>query len=242
MLLYVHRNHRFIRDGSPGRPPRLSHSSWALTVFWPGPGLKDTTLLFWILAEVDRILTSASTCNLSTKRSRFLATDTVSCSLPVYPEIKEPFFPTDTMCCLVSIQPRLKPGLCHRHIVVVSLVQQKGPPFAFFAVPFCSLLYGFTDRLYNVSNNEQHGRWCEAIVMPKPCKTCKLSNWVFAQSEHSPVQNLTEQTWSDKAYIDLYKTRANRVNMISSSQSGIHHGNILCIWTENYYYTFNACY
>ena len=26
-LLYVHRNRRFIRDGSPGRPPRLSHSS-----------------------------------------------------------------------------------------------------------------------------------------------------------------------------------------------------------------------
>ena len=30
VLLYVHRNRRFIREGSPGRPPRLSHSSWAL--------------------------------------------------------------------------------------------------------------------------------------------------------------------------------------------------------------------
>ena len=30
VLLYVHRNRRFIRDGSPGRPPRLSHSSRAL--------------------------------------------------------------------------------------------------------------------------------------------------------------------------------------------------------------------
>ena len=30
VLLYVHRNHRLIRDGSPGRPPRLSHSSWTL--------------------------------------------------------------------------------------------------------------------------------------------------------------------------------------------------------------------
>ena len=30
VLLYVHRNRRLIRDGSPGRPPRLSHSSWAL--------------------------------------------------------------------------------------------------------------------------------------------------------------------------------------------------------------------
>ena len=32
VLLYVHRNHRFIRDGSPGRPPWLSHSSWALHI------------------------------------------------------------------------------------------------------------------------------------------------------------------------------------------------------------------
>ena len=30
VLLYVHRNRRLIRDGSPGRPPRLSHSAWAL--------------------------------------------------------------------------------------------------------------------------------------------------------------------------------------------------------------------
>ena len=27
VLLYVHGNRRLIRDGSPGRPPRLSHSS-----------------------------------------------------------------------------------------------------------------------------------------------------------------------------------------------------------------------
>ena len=33
VLLYVHRNHRFIRDRSPGHPPRLSHSSWALMWF-----------------------------------------------------------------------------------------------------------------------------------------------------------------------------------------------------------------
>ena len=31
VMLYVHGNRRFIRDGSPGRPPRLSQSSWALT-------------------------------------------------------------------------------------------------------------------------------------------------------------------------------------------------------------------
>ena len=32
VVLYVHRNRRFIRDGSPGRPPRFSHSSWALSI------------------------------------------------------------------------------------------------------------------------------------------------------------------------------------------------------------------
>ena len=30
VLLYGHRNRWFIRDGSPGRPPGLSHSSWTL--------------------------------------------------------------------------------------------------------------------------------------------------------------------------------------------------------------------
>ena len=30
VLLYVHRNRRLLRDGSPGRPRRLSHSFWAL--------------------------------------------------------------------------------------------------------------------------------------------------------------------------------------------------------------------
>ena len=27
LFSYVHRNRRLIRDGNPGRPPRLSHSS-----------------------------------------------------------------------------------------------------------------------------------------------------------------------------------------------------------------------
>ena len=37
VLLHVHRNRRLIRDGSPGRLPRLSHSSWAL--FLPNPNI-----------------------------------------------------------------------------------------------------------------------------------------------------------------------------------------------------------
>ena len=32
VLLCVHKNRRLIRDGSPGRPPRLSHSSWTLNL------------------------------------------------------------------------------------------------------------------------------------------------------------------------------------------------------------------
>ena len=34
VLLYVHRNRRLIRDGSPGRPPRLSHSSDVCWCWW----------------------------------------------------------------------------------------------------------------------------------------------------------------------------------------------------------------
>ena len=60
VLLYVHRNRRFIRDGSPGRPPRLSHSSWALVVLncllysvefeWPkGQSFTYYIHLLWII-------------------------------------------------------------------------------------------------------------------------------------------------------------------------------------------------
>ena len=34
-MLYVHRNRRLIRDGSPGRPPRLSHSPELCTPLKP---------------------------------------------------------------------------------------------------------------------------------------------------------------------------------------------------------------
>ena len=44
VLLYVHRNRRLIRDGSPGRPPRLSHSSWAAGIK-PGSFLDDHALI-----------------------------------------------------------------------------------------------------------------------------------------------------------------------------------------------------
>ena len=38
VLLYVHRNRRFTRD-VPGRPPRLSHSSWAMVYRWMSPSV-----------------------------------------------------------------------------------------------------------------------------------------------------------------------------------------------------------
>ena len=45
VLLYVHRNRRFIRDVSPGCSPRLSHSSWALSVLGMKP--KDCCCYSW---------------------------------------------------------------------------------------------------------------------------------------------------------------------------------------------------
>ena len=67
VLLYVHRNRRFIRDGSPWRSPQLSHSSWtriqdllllkswftsAETVGWLGTGTKDGHLDFHTASEL----------------------------------------------------------------------------------------------------------------------------------------------------------------------------------------------
>ena len=45
VLLYAHRNRRSVRDGSAGRPPRLSHSSWALSLY------SAITMLFCKLFE-----------------------------------------------------------------------------------------------------------------------------------------------------------------------------------------------
>ena len=47
VLLYVHRNHRLIRDGSPGRPPPLSHSSERVDFIFIGAGS-------WMLPIVSR--------------------------------------------------------------------------------------------------------------------------------------------------------------------------------------------
>ena len=38
VLLYVHRNRRFFGDGSPGRPPRLSHISFQRRALWTEKG------------------------------------------------------------------------------------------------------------------------------------------------------------------------------------------------------------
>ena len=45
MLLYVHRNPRLIRDGSPGWPPGFSLSSWALGTL----GFRSRSLLFVVV-------------------------------------------------------------------------------------------------------------------------------------------------------------------------------------------------
>ena len=61
VLLYVHRNRRLIRDGSPGQPPRLSHSSWGRHWFawtciyiYTGPcwfAYREARALKWFLFE-----------------------------------------------------------------------------------------------------------------------------------------------------------------------------------------------
>ena len=54
VLSYVRRYRRLVRDGSPARPPRLSHSSWALT-FLPGHSssalLTPTETAVWTIRD-----------------------------------------------------------------------------------------------------------------------------------------------------------------------------------------------
>ena len=62
VLLYVHRNRRLFRDGSPGRPPRLSHSSRVL--FRLGRRVPLNTVPAWSL-EITGADSSKSVCRLS---------------------------------------------------------------------------------------------------------------------------------------------------------------------------------
>ena len=71
MLLYIHRSRRLkIRDGSPGRPPRLSHSSWALST--------ETVRLCCLMSlDVgwDQCRSMVQYCFTSTETRRLVRTD-----------------------------------------------------------------------------------------------------------------------------------------------------------------------
>ena len=49
MLLYVHRNRRLIRDGSPGQPPQLTF----------------TQLLFYVSDDDDELMLNVLRCHLT---------------------------------------------------------------------------------------------------------------------------------------------------------------------------------
>ena len=58
--LYIHRNRRLIRDGSPGQPPRLSHSSRALLC----PVAVACLLCLWQPSGRSRALSRSSVFNV----------------------------------------------------------------------------------------------------------------------------------------------------------------------------------
>ena len=73
VLLYVHRNRRLIMDGSPGRPPRLSHSSWTLTYVCC---LISSDVGWHILAtRWDQCRSMVQYCFTSTETIRLVRTD-----------------------------------------------------------------------------------------------------------------------------------------------------------------------
>ena len=84
VLLYVHRNRRFIRDGSPGRPPRLSQQllssarmllveccfTFTETVGLLGTGAQDVHLNFHTAPEFcegvdDEVMLNVLRCQLT---------------------------------------------------------------------------------------------------------------------------------------------------------------------------------
>ena len=77
VLLYVHRNRRFNRDGSPGRSPRLSQYSWARLFDSVAACVLYTTMLMNFVVD----------CPLSTVNSR---TVNSSCSAPVARPLPSP--------------------------------------------------------------------------------------------------------------------------------------------------------
>ena len=78
VLLYVHRNRRLIRDGSPGRPPRHSDSSWVVRVsvalhraFWISTQVV-TACFSWCMAGATNASgeTTLSLCRYTSKHTR----------------------------------------------------------------------------------------------------------------------------------------------------------------------------
>ena len=76
VLLYVHINRRFIRDGGPGRPPRLSHSSWALNSVMVTQSLMSSDVGLTLLGtNSDHCVSMIQCCFTSTETVRFIRTE-----------------------------------------------------------------------------------------------------------------------------------------------------------------------
>ena len=74
MLLYTHRKHRLIRDGSPGQPPRLSHRSWPLT-WLDDDDVELNVLRSWVDilgTNCDQRLSMVQCCFTSTETTRLV--------------------------------------------------------------------------------------------------------------------------------------------------------------------------
>ena len=61
VLLYVHRNRRFIRDGSPGRPPRLTFTQLLTYDGGPRPLRPFSSRRLWFVDTVLRLCPSLPT-------------------------------------------------------------------------------------------------------------------------------------------------------------------------------------
>ena len=135
MLLYVHRNRRFIRDGSPGRPPRLSHNSWTSTETMGllGMGAQDGHLDFHTAPEPCCLSRACVQATGVSERPCYFYTmlDQVRWSGKNVSELTEQSIHTKDAMLLLLLSFFLFPAL-YIYLTVSSLLKEKTHPFPLY--------------------------------------------------------------------------------------------------------------
>ena len=134
VLLYVHRNRRLVRDGSPGRPPRLSHSSRALfltnqpwTYIYTGPCSQPNghSYTYWSLIFSFKSLLQ-SVPNMSARHPRTLRPTSSSLASQMHHAgLLGAFEPFQDRCDSLCVSHAVTQDVRHK-IFVLNIVKARG--------------------------------------------------------------------------------------------------------------------